>query len=420
MVICEFCKCEFSSKTNLNSHQKSASFCLKLQNKELETNFNCDTCDKTFSQKVNLTRHKETCKQRYDSFKEKIEITNKNIEQDMIKDLQNKLSQEKIKNIEQIFIKDVINEILQEKIKNIEQQKTIKELEYENEMLKKDIEFKDIYMKEMNDLINDKEIEYQLLLNGNIDFKKLKFKYELLIQNLETKIKNRKCEHNKRKDICIECDGGSICEHKKRKVYCKECGGSGLCNTPLCEVRKNKKYDGYCMRCYIHTFPDKPVVRNYKIKERTVVEYILSVFPKESYTWIYDKTVADGCSSKRPDLLLDLGYMVVIIEIDENQHQSYDTSCENSRIMIISKDIGHRPLLMIRFNPDSYKNLNNEIVSSCWTINKLGICIINKTKEEEWKYRLNTLSKILEFYLNISNKIEKTVEVINLFFDYYN
>lgn len=42
---------------------------------------------------------------------------------------------------------------------------------------------------------------------------------------------------------------------------------------PLCDVHpSNKNYEGYCLRCFIYTFPDKPVLRNYKIKEWTVVE----------------------------------------------------------------------------------------------------------------------------------------------------
>lgn len=72
------------------------------------------------------------------------------------------------------------------------------------------------------------------------------------------------------------------------------------------------------------------------------------------FTWITDKTIQDGCSLRRPDLFLDLGYQVVIVEIDENQHDGYDCSCENKRIMQLSLDVDHRPIVFIRFNPDDY------------------------------------------------------------------
>ena len=62
------------------------------------------------------------------------------------------------------------------------------------------------------------------------------------------------------------------------------------------------------------------------------------------------------CSKRRPDLFLDLGYQILIIEIDENQHLDYDCSCENKRIMELSQDVGHKPIVFIRFNPDEYCN----------------------------------------------------------------
>jgi hypothetical protein len=44
----------------------------------------------------------------------------------------------------------------------------------------------------------------------------------------------------------------------------------------------------------------------------------------------------------------------LIIEVDENKHDNYDCSCENKRIMLISQDLGHRPVVLLRFNPDGY------------------------------------------------------------------
>ena len=47
---CEFCKNVFSTKTNLNNHQKRAKYCLKLRGlNNSETNHKCDSCGKCFS-----------------------------------------------------------------------------------------------------------------------------------------------------------------------------------------------------------------------------------------------------------------------------------------------------------------------------------------------------------------------------------
>jgi hypothetical protein len=88
-----------------------------------------------------------------------------------------------------------------------------------------------------------------------------------------------------------------------------------------------KKYDGYCLFCYVNLFPDKELARNYKTKEKYIVDTILKIFP--NFTWVWDKKIQDGCSKRRPDLLLDMGFHIIIVEIDENAHIDYDCSCEN-------------------------------------------------------------------------------------------
>jgi hypothetical protein len=186
------------------------------------------------------------------------------------------------------------------------------------------------------------------------------------------------------------------------------------CKNEWCYTQVYDKYEGYCMNCFIHIFPDRPVTRNYKTKERSVVEFVQQHFP--NFNWMCDQRIQDACSRKRPDLLCDLGYQVVIIEIDENQHIDYDCSCENKRIMEISQDVGHRPLIFIRFNPDDYTQ-NSKNVSSCWGLNKLGVCVIKKSKVEEWNERLNTLKNQIEYWLTPENQTSKTVEVIQLFYD---
>ena len=133
------------------------------------------------------------------------------------------------------------------------------------------------------------------------------------------------------------------------------------CINEWCEERYYiNKYENYCFRCFVNLFPDKPNSRNYKTKEKAVCDFIFETF--NNMTWITDKRVLDGCSRRRPDLLLDLGYQVIIIEVDENQHNDYDSTCENKRLMELSKDVGHRNIIFIRFNPDDYKNITFIII----------------------------------------------------------
>lgn len=207
----------------------------------------------------------------------------------------------------------------------------------------------------------------------------------------------------------------NTCEHKKIFQLCRICDGSDLCISGYCDTMRNPKYENYCLRCFIYLFPDKPNTRNYKTKEQNVVDYILKNF--DNFSWVSDKKVLDGCSRKRPDLLLDLGYQIIIVEVDENQHNNYDCLCENKRIMEISKDLGHRPIVFIRFNPDKYINKNNEIIKSCWKLNDKGIIQIQKNKIKEWDNRLEHLKTQIEYWSKEENKTNKTIETIQLFFD---
>jgi hypothetical protein len=208
---------------------------------------------------------------------------------------------------------------------------------------------------------------------------------------------------------------------ESKALYCSAHKTEGMvdvknktCKNNWCFTLVAEKYDGYCMYCYIHMFPDKPVARNYKTKEFAVIEFIQNKFPY--FDWVTDKKINNGCSKRRPDILLDLGYQIIIIEIDENQHIDYDCSCENKRIMELSKDVGHRSIIFIRFNPDDYLK-NKENITSCWGVNKKGICVVRKSKKDEWNDRLQSLENTILYWTNPINKTMKTIETIKLFYD---
>ena len=210
------------------------------------------------------------------------------------------------------------------------------------------------------------------------------------------------------------CEGSSICEHGKRKSRCKNCDGSSLCKSSWCETHATSKYEGYCVPCFVNNPENqhKPAMRNYKTKEKDVVDRIVQEFP--DFTWIADKKVSDGCSRRRPDLLLDLGTHIIIIEVDENKHDTYECSCENKRLMELSQDLNHRPIVFIRFNPDAYTNQEGVLVKSCWKLNTLGVMTIKKTKENEWIERIIKLKQQIQHWVN--NTSEKTIEIIELFY----
>jgi very-short-patch-repair endonuclease len=222
-------------------------------------------------------------------------------------------------------------------------------------------------------------------------------------------------------NTCLECNSRPCynVEGETTAIYCAKHRKENMvnvvsptCKTNLCStIVQSNKYDGYCIRCFIHLFPDKPVSRNYKTKEQATVDFIKQYFPDK--TIITDKQISGGCSKRRPDILIDFGEQIIIVEIDEYQHKSYD-NCDNRRMMEISQDLGHRPVVFIRFNPDDYIDKNNTKIKSCWTTTrKTGLVKIDNKKI--WQERLNVLKNQVKYWIN--NKTEKTVENIHLFYD---
>ncbi len=244
------------------------------------------------------------------------------------------------------------------------------------------------------------------------------------------------CEHKKIKNRCIQCDGSQICIHKVDKYFCIECKGPGVCEhnkriticiicNPNCScvdcktvfVDKRSNFYPLCQACFCNKYPDHEKSTLYKIKERYLRDELRLRFPDKDINMIFDKAVDGGCSKKRPDVLIDLLLYSIIIECDEGQHKNYE--CENKRTMQLFEDLGERPLILIRFNPDSYME-NDKKVEGCFK-SLIKIEDIHKKKfydinEKEWERRLDILEEVIRG--KIKEEIpKKEVEEIKLFYD---
>jgi len=201
------------------------------------------------------------------------------------------------------------------------------------------------------------------------------------------------CEHKERRENCILCNGSQICEHNERKNRCILCDGNELCKSLLCKTRASNKYGGFCFCCFAIEFPDDIAVYNYRNKEFAVDTFILQQF--KEVNWVCDKSIKGGSSRKRPDLLLDLENKIIIIEIDEFQHSSSRYSYKNDmkRMEELSQDVNNKPIIFIRFNPDSYIDTDGEKFDSCWgSVELRGIIqVVNKL---EWDNRLEILKML--------------------------
>jgi hypothetical protein len=73
---CDYCKNTFTSKGNLDTHQKKALYCIEKRGLTITDKFNCDECKKEFTEKRCLQNHQEKCNITK-KYQDSIELINK-------------------------------------------------------------------------------------------------------------------------------------------------------------------------------------------------------------------------------------------------------------------------------------------------------------------------------------------------------
>jgi len=151
---------------------------------------------------------------------------------------------------------------------------------------------------------------------------------------------------------------------KKIPYYCEE----GKRYPTHCEIHKPPGYvnivERKCNNCFLLDFipQDKNVCRDCDIWSDTQVrhekelriKHVLEANGIEYYS--HDRVPKFSQNKYRPDFILDFASMILILEVDENQHHSYSCECEEKRMTSLKQDFKDIPLVFIRYNPDDYKN----------------------------------------------------------------
>jgi hypothetical protein len=140
------------------------------------------------------------------------------------------------------------------------------------------------------------------------------------------------------------------------------------------------------------------------LKEHHMRDALKEHFPEVSM--IFNKKVDNACSAKRPDVRIEMFTHTIVIECDENKHSTAGYSCENKRLMEIFRDLGNRPMVVLRFNPDKYTK-NEEKIPSCFQSTPTGQLKLDK---KEWKSRIDALVKVIKQHIEEIPEKELTVE----------
>ena len=129
---------------------------------------------------------------------------------------------------------------------------------------------------------------------------------------------------------------------------CSECGSLHL-------IPSNRSK---CDYCYIPDTGNNILKANTtrKLKEKRVKE-LLEHHGINYESW--DKIIPNSCgSSFRPDFVIHTPFYKIVVEVDENQHRTYTDNCEYPRMVQLMLDSGFQQLLIIRYNPDAYYDVN--------------------------------------------------------------
>ena len=211
-----------------------------------------------------------------------------------------------------------------------------------------------------------------------------------------------------------KCDCGKNALYNYRDLrpkYCSSCKEQGMINTQakskkckseFCETTGSKKYDGYCVHCFINIFPkDKRTILAYKNSKELKVKSLL--VENGHIDFIHNRAIflGDCNSNRRIDFYKYIGdNHILCIEVDEKQHKYYNSIDEEQRYDDLYK-MGYC-MIFIRFNPDKYRDKEGKIRNPQL-----------KTRFKKLDERIQHITNnIYEYDLN-----EKLVYIEKLFYD---
>lgn len=195
---------------------------------------------------------------------------------------------------------------------------------------------------------------------------------------------------------------------REKSEYCCKCGAGGRkCSN--CDMNSaNPKYYPLCCICWYHKNGIPP--KNYKVKQSHFHEVMKDILGKD-IKYRYDLEIDGGCSKRRPDWFVDMITHTIIIECDEYQHKDRNQECEVTRMNELFTDCGDRPIVFIRFNPDSYKIADKKYRSCFYHNDKKSLC----RNKSEFTRRTKIIDERLTHH--ITTIPDKLFTIEKLFYD---
>jgi len=226
----------------------------------------------------------------------------------------------------------------------------------------------------------DKKANYGVLFGKLIHCKEHKQKNEFERHYILPKCINDNCKNNalytdKSTNYPLRCENHKI--KNDINIVEKKCSKCELMNF----IRNDHNL---CDNC--HDFFIKKIHKNKELEIKNLLVDNNISFQS------HDKISDNSCFKYRPDFIIDYGLFFVILEVDENQHSSYDCLCEQTRMINIYQDFGGIPIIFVRYNPDQYKNNHGKIIKSNSNRHKILLEFLNGLKNKTiWSLPLSVI-----------------------------
>ena len=184
-----------------------------------------------------------------------------------------------------------------------------------------------------------------------------------------------------------------------RKGLCKKhgaypCENCSVGNATALDPDRKLCYSCYCIQNNI-------IPTNLKLKEAYFNDLMSEHFPDVKFQ--YNKMQPTECKVRRfPDWSYDFVTHLLIIELDEHQHESY--KCEVNRENDIVVNAACRPVIFLRINPDQYESKTGTMVSPCFRVKReratLKQRLIVRKAELTRTGRWKVLKERIAFYMD--------------------
>jgi hypothetical protein len=187
--------------------------------------------------------------------------------------------------------------------------------------------------------------------------------------------------------------------------------GNKLCfdHTPSDLQNNIEKFCKYCAIKDDSIYVCKECEKNRNKKESQTVQYLRKVI--DTPFDIDTNYNVSECSNRRPDIHFQFNTYDVIVEIDEDQHRSYEEMCECARLNEIVNSIGGKSVIFIRYNPDTILNKNKKIIIDTQTrLDKLVEVIKEQLSNNYDKF----LVKLIQLFYNDNEEIYQEYKEENI------